>query len=169
MIVIDDASPDGTLDVAKKLQKEYGEDKIVLKPRSGKLGLGTAYVHGLKYARGEYVILMDADLSHHPKFIPEMIKLRDEHEVNTQNMDLVIHSVFQYDIVTGTRYAQGGGVSGWDLKRKVISRGANFLAQVHRDIYLPNVRALVPTLAGCIRPNGFVSLVSSRRSCRANC
>ncbi|KAH7721899.1 dolichol Phosphate Mannosyltransferase family member [Aphelenchoides avenae] len=114
VIVIDDASDDGTLEVAKKLQKEYGEDKIVLKPRSGKLGLGTAYVHGLKYARGEYVILMDADLSHHPKFIPEMIKLRNEHG---------------YDIVTGTRYAQGGGVSGWDLKRKVISRGANFLAQ----------------------------------------
>lgn len=51
--MIDDASPDKTLEVAERLQKEYGSEKIVLKPRSGKLGLGTAYVHGLKYARGE--------------------------------------------------------------------------------------------------------------------
>ncbi|TMS38215.1 hypothetical protein L596_004985 [Steinernema carpocapsae] len=114
VIVIDDNSPDGTLEVAKKLQKEYGEEKIVLKPRAGKLGLGTAYIHGLKFARGKFIILMDADLSHHPKFIPEMIQLQRENN---------------YDIVTGTRYALGGGVSGWNLKRKVISRGANFLAQ----------------------------------------
>lgn len=70
IIVIDDASPDGTLNVAKQLQDIYGGDKIVLKPRAGKLGLGTAYIHGLKYAKGNYVIIMDADLSHHPKFIP---------------------------------------------------------------------------------------------------
>ncbi|KAI1733096.1 glycosyl transferase family 2 domain-containing protein [Ditylenchus destructor] len=114
VIIIDDASPDGTLEVAKKLQNEYGEDKIVLKPRAGKLGLGTAYIHGIKFARGKFVIIMDADLSHHPKFIPKMIELQ---------------KVKNYDIVTGTRYAGGGGVSGWDLKRKIISRGANFLAQ----------------------------------------
>lgn len=76
VIIIDDASPDGTLEVAKKLQQEYGENKIVLKPRSGKLGLGTAYIHGMKYSRGEFIILMDADMSHHPKFIPQMIQLR---------------------------------------------------------------------------------------------
>ncbi|KAK0416280.1 hypothetical protein QR680_012395 [Steinernema hermaphroditum] len=114
IIVIDDNSPDGTLDIAKALQKEYGASKIVLRPREGKLGLGTAYIHGLKSARGKYVILMDADLSHHPKFIPAMIKVQRERNC---------------DIVTGTRYALGGGVSGWNLKRKVISRGANFLAQ----------------------------------------
>ncbi|CAI5449688.1 unnamed protein product [Caenorhabditis angaria] len=114
VIVIDDGSPDGTLEVAKKLQAEYGEEKIVLRPRAGKLGLGTAYVHGLAHARGEFVILMDADLSHHPKFIPEMIALQQKYKL---------------DIVTGTRYANGGGVSGWDLKRKTISKGANFLAQ----------------------------------------
>ncbi|EPB71482.1 hypothetical protein ANCCEY_09419, partial [Ancylostoma ceylanicum] len=119
VIVIDDASPDGTQEVAERLQKEYGEDKIILKPREGKLGLGTAYIHGLKYARGEFIILMDADLSHHPKFIPEMIELQKKENVGDS-----------LDIVTGTRYALGGGVCGWDVKRKTISKGANFLAQM---------------------------------------
>ncbi|XP_064393476.1 dolichol-phosphate mannosyltransferase subunit 1-like [Halichondria panicea] len=115
IIVIDDNSPDGTLDVAKQLQRLYGEDKIVLRPRKAKLGLGTAYIHGIKNATGNFIFIMDADLSHHPKFIPEFIKLQEENN---------------YDIVSGTRYALGGGVYGWDLRRKIISRGANFLAQV---------------------------------------
>ncbi|KAG7213695.1 hypothetical protein KM043_002936 [Ampulex compressa] len=115
IIVIDDGSPDGTLDMAKQLQKVYGEDKIVLRPRESKLGLGTAYMHGLKHATGNFIILMDADLSHHPKFIPKMVELQ-------KYLDL--------DIVSGTRYAHGGGVSGWDFKRKLISRGANFLTQI---------------------------------------
>ncbi|CAO3686519.1 unnamed protein product [Umbelopsis ramanniana] len=111
--IIDDASPDGTQEVARELQKIYGEDRIQLRPRAGKLGLGTAYVHGIQYATGNYTIIMDADFSHHPKFIPEMIKLQKEHD---------------YDVVSGTRYKTGGGVYGWDLKRKLVSRGANFLA-----------------------------------------
>lgn len=65
IIVIDDGSPDGTLDMAAQLQRVYGEDKIVLKPREKKLGLGTAYVHGIQYATGNFVVIMDADLSHH--------------------------------------------------------------------------------------------------------
>merc|ERR1712038_1858637 len=96
IIVIDDGSPDGTLEVAKKLQEIYGEETVVLRPREKKLGLGTAYVHGLKHAKGDFIIIMDADLSHHPKFIPEFIKLQGEND---------------YDIVTGTRYAGGGGVN----------------------------------------------------------
>lgn len=65
IIIIDDGSPDGTLDVAKELQIIYGNDKIVLKPRGAKLGLGTAYIHGIKHANGNFIIIMDADLSHH--------------------------------------------------------------------------------------------------------
>ncbi|KAF6032955.1 hypothetical protein EB796_008751 [Bugula neritina] len=65
IIVIDDGSPDGTLDIAKKLQDIYGADKIVLRPREKKLGLGTAYIHGIKHASGNFIIIMDADLSHH--------------------------------------------------------------------------------------------------------
>ncbi|GFO02954.1 dolichol-phosphate mannosyltransferase subunit 1 [Plakobranchus ocellatus] len=115
IIIIDDGSPDGTLDVAKELQRIYGEDKIVLRPREKKLGLGTAYIHGIKHATGNFVIILDADLSHHPKFLPEFIRKQAEKD---------------YDVVTGTRYSGNGGVFGWDLKRKVISRGANYLTQV---------------------------------------
>ncbi|TPX49271.1 hypothetical protein SeMB42_g02669 [Synchytrium endobioticum] len=115
IIIIDDASPDGTLEVAKQLQNVYGQEQIILRPRPGKLGLGTAYVHGSQSATGNFIIIMDADFSHHPKFIPEFVRLQTLHN---------------YDIVTGTRYAEGGGVYGWDLKRKLISRGANFVASL---------------------------------------
>lgn len=65
IIIIDDNSPDGTLKAAEQLQKIYGEEKIVLRPREKKLGLGTAYIHGIKHATGNFIIIMDADLSHH--------------------------------------------------------------------------------------------------------
>ncbi|XP_062955165.1 dolichol-phosphate mannosyltransferase subunit 1 isoform X2 [Cynocephalus volans] len=105
IIIIDDGSPDGTRDVAEQLEKIYGSDKIVLRPREKKLGLGTAYIHGMKHATGNYIIIMDADLSHHPKFIPEFIRKQKEGN---------------FDIVSGTRYKGNGGVYGWDLKRKII-------------------------------------------------
>ena len=73
IIIIDDGSPDGTLEVAKDLQRIYGEEKIVLAPREKKLGLGTAYIHGIKRASGNFVIIMDADLSHHVSTYPELI------------------------------------------------------------------------------------------------
>lgn len=113
VVIVDDSSPDNTLEVAQAIQKSYGENHVTIVSRKGKLGLGTAYIAGLKAAKGERIILMDADLSHHPKFIPKMVDL-----MNTTKKE----------IITGTRYAQGGGVYGWDLKRKVTSKGANFLA-----------------------------------------
>lgn len=67
----------------------------------------------MQFATGKFVIIMDADFSHHPKFLPRMIKKQLEGN---------------YDIVTGTRYAGDGGVYGWDLKRKLVSRGANLFA-----------------------------------------
>lgn len=112
LIIVDDGSPDGTQEVALQLVKTYAPH-VILQPRTGKLGLGTAYVHGLKFAKGNFIIIMDADFSHHPKFIPQMIALQKEQD---------------YDIVTGTRYAPGGGVFGWDLKRKLTSKGANIFA-----------------------------------------
>ncbi|EMC92666.1 glycosyltransferase family 2 protein [Baudoinia panamericana UAMH 10762] len=127
IIIVDDASPDGTQTIANQLIKAYNTtttnnpqksksssgERIKLKPRAGKLGLGTAYVHGLQFATGNFVIIMDADFSHHPKFLPTMIRKQAEAD---------------YDIVTGTRYAGAGGVYGWDLKRKLVSRGANLVA-----------------------------------------
>ncbi|KAL7304881.1 hypothetical protein TKK_0002686 [Trichogramma kaykai] len=115
IIIIDDNSPDGTQDMARQLQKVYGTDIVRLEPRAKKLGLGTAYIHGMERATGNFIIIMDADLSHHPKFIPEMIKRQKETNC---------------DIVTGTRYAGNGGVYGWDFRRKFISRAANYLTQV---------------------------------------
>lgn len=115
VIIIDDGSPDGTLDAAKQLQKIYGEEKIVLRPRDKKLGLGTAYMHGLKSATGNFIVLMDADLSHHPKYIPQFIAKQQSEKS---------------DIVTGTRYSGNGGVNGWDFRRKLISCGANYLTQL---------------------------------------
>lgn len=112
LIIVDDGSPDGTQTVAKQLEKAYAPH-VHLQTRTGKLGLGTAYVHGLQFAKGNFIIIMDADFSHHPKFIPEMIRKQ---------------KAGNYDIVTGTRYAGDGGVFGWDLKRKVTSKGANIFA-----------------------------------------
>lgn len=113
VVVVDDSSPDNTLAVAEALQRSYGEKYVRIISRKGKLGLGTAYVAGLKVAKGDRIVLMDADLSHHPKFIKQMVAKMEANKV---------------EIVTGTRYAHGGGVYGWDLRRKLTSKGANFLA-----------------------------------------
>uniref|UniRef100_A0A667ZI77 Dolichol-phosphate mannosyltransferase subunit 1 n=1 Tax=Myripristis murdjan TaxID=586833 RepID=A0A667ZI77_9TELE len=114
IIVIDDGSPDGTLEVAEQLQQIYGEDKIVSSPLVSGLAQGTAYIHGIKHATGNFIIIMDADLSHHVMFV---LFVRKQKEGN-------------YDLVSGTRYRGNGGVYGWDLRRKIISRGANFVTQV---------------------------------------
>eukprot|EP00956_Cyclotella_meneghiniana_P012343 scaffold17537_cov71-Cyclotella_meneghiniana.AAC.3 len=113
IVVVDDSSPDNTLEVAQKLQTLFGKEHIEIVSRPGKLGLGSAYSAGLKASSGDRIILMDADLSHHPKFIPEMISVMEKQNVQ---------------IVSGTRYKRGGGVAGWDTFRKLTSCGANFLA-----------------------------------------
>lgn len=115
VIVVDDNSPDGTTQVAKELQKIYGTERLVVTGREKKLGLGSAYIFGIKHAKGNFVVIMDADLSHHPKFIKEFIEKQKENN---------------YDIVTGTRYSGDGGVYGWNMKRKTISRTANYITQV---------------------------------------
>lgn len=117
IVVVDDSSPDNTLEVAKSLQKIFGKDHFQIVSRPGKLGLGTAYSAGLKKSSGQRIILMDADLSHHPKFIPEMISVMDDPKRKKK-----------VEIVSGTRYSKGGGVAGWDTFRKLTSCGANFLA-----------------------------------------
>jgi len=66
------------------------------------------------FSLGNFIILMDADFSHHPKFIPEFIKVQSETNA---------------DVVTGTRYKRGGGIYGWNFIRKLTSRVANFIAK----------------------------------------
>ena len=68
IVVVEDSSPDGTYEVALQLQRLFGEGRLKILKRPGKLGLGTAYIDGLKLTTGNFVILMDADLSHHVRW-----------------------------------------------------------------------------------------------------
>jgi dolichol-phosphate mannosyltransferase len=78
------------------------------------MGLGSAYIDGINFCTGDFVVIMDADLSHHPKYLPTFIERQ---------------KASGCDIVTGTRYKPGGGVFGWDFGRKLTSRVANFIAK----------------------------------------
>jgi len=110
ILVIDDNSPDGTGDIVKNLQKK--NEHIFIIERSGKLGLGTAYVRGFHWAleRGyKYILEMDADLSHNPDDVPRLIK------TCKNGADLTI----------GSRYSEGVNVVNWPIKRLLLSYGAN--------------------------------------------
>ena len=115
IIVVDDNSPDGTSEVVKKV-KEYNHSVILIQ-RKGKLGLGTAYIKGIKYVLenldSEIIMTMDADFSHNPKYIPDFVK-----KIKEGN-----------DIVLGSRYIPGGGIGNWGVHRTIISKGANYLAK----------------------------------------
>lgn len=115
VLVVDDNSPDGTADVVKKLQKEY-VGRVHLIERPGKLGLGTAYVEGFKFALKngyDFVFEMDADLSHDPKEIPNILR----------------NALDSYDIVVGSRYSHGVSVMNWPMSRVLLSYFANAYAR----------------------------------------
>lgn len=108
ILIIDDGSPDGTAKIVKELQKKYSKS-LFLKERSGKLGLGTAYIHGFKWAlenNYEYIFEMDADFSHDPKDLP---RLYDACHKN--NGDLAI----------GSRYVKGVNIVNWPMSRLLMS------------------------------------------------
>jgi dolichol-phosphate mannosyltransferase len=111
VVIIDDNSPDGTGQLAEQLKKEYKFLKVIHRP--SKLGLGSAYREGFHAAEGKLLFTMDADLSHDPSYIPKFIE-KAEHS----------------DVIVGSRYVEGGGIVGWGLYRKMVSRIANFLARV---------------------------------------
>ena len=116
LIVVDDNSPDGTGDVARALSGRFG-NRIELIARESKAGLGTAYIDGFSHAiaqGADYVLQMDADLSHAPEYIPAFLDaLRDA------------------DVVVGSRYTQGGAVDeGWHFKRHMLSSSANLCIRV---------------------------------------
>jgi len=114
LLIVDDNSPDETGRKVKKLLKKY--TNLFLETRSKKSGLGTAYIFGFKWAlenKYDYVIQMDADLSHNPKDLPLMVKkLKD------------------YDLVIGSRYIKGISVVNWPLRRLMLSYGANAYSRV---------------------------------------
>lgn len=115
VLVIDDGSPDGTADIVRAKMEEY--DSVFLIEREGKLGLGTAYVTGFKYAleRGyTYICEMDADFSHNPEDLPRLIE-----KVKSGEADLSV----------GSRYSQGISIVNWPLSRLILSYCANVYAR----------------------------------------
>ena len=108
ILIIDDGSPDGTAKIVKELQKKYSKS-LFLKERSGKLGLGTAYIHGFKWAlenNYEYIFKMDADFSHDPKDLPRLYEA-----CHKNNGDLAI----------GSRYVKGVNIVNWPMSRLLMS------------------------------------------------
>lgn len=114
VLVIDDNSPDGTGQIADEMAARDPRVKVMHRP--GKLGLGTATLAGFRFAIDHdytWVLNLDADFSHHPRYIPSLMGCA---RVS--------------DVVIGSRYMPGGGVVGWGLKRKLMSRGINFYARL---------------------------------------
>lgn len=115
ILIVDDSSPDGTGTIIKKLIGKY-KKQLHLMTRLKKEGLGKAYVAGFKWAlKGDYqyIVSMDADFSHAPKYLPKMLEKAKDN-----------------DIVIGSRYVPGGGIVGWDWKRQLNSRGANLVTRM---------------------------------------
>lgn len=112
VLVVDDSSPDGTADIVKELQSKY-PGQLFLEERKGKLGLGTAYIHGFKWAveKGyNFIFEIDADFSHDPTDLPKL------------------YSACKYegaDVAVGSRYTKGGGFVNWPWDRIVLSRGGS--------------------------------------------
>ena len=117
MLVIDDNSPDGTADIVKSLQLKY-PNELFLEERKGKLGLGTAYIHGFKwaYSRGyQYIFEMDADFSHNPS---DLERLYDACKNGGA------------DVAVGSRYVQGGGNVNWPWDRVLLSKGGSLYTRL---------------------------------------
>jgi dolichol-phosphate mannosyltransferase len=118
LLVIDDNSPDGT---GRWCDEQAEKDpRIHCLHREGKLGLGTAIVAGMRYAieRGyQFVLNVDADFSHHPRYLPQLIA------------GMTPADSPPVDVMIGSRYVAGGGIEGWPLKRYLMSRSVNLYAR----------------------------------------
>lgn len=120
LLIIDDNSPDGTAEKVQELQKQYANLHLI--QRAGKLGLGTAYVTGFKWAlerNFEYIFEMDCDFSHDPNDVPRLL------EAATSN-----------DLVIGSRYIDGIRIINWPFKRLLLSYGASIYTRIITGIKL---------------------------------
>ena len=116
MLIVDDNSPDGTADQVRELQRVF-EEKLFLEVRTQKSGLGTAYIHGFKWAierKYNYIFEMDADFSHRPS---DLLRL---HRACLNGADVAI----------GSRYKKGVNVVNWPLYRILLSYGASFYVKL---------------------------------------
>ncbi|MGQ9588304.1 MAG: glycosyltransferase [Thermoplasmata archaeon] len=111
IVIVDDNSPDGTGARAEELAKTHAM-KVV--HRSGKFGLSSAVLEGVAASSGSVVVVMDADLSHPPEKIPEMVSKIGSNEA---------------EVVFGSRYVKGGSVENWPIHRRIVSKGATLLAR----------------------------------------
>lgn len=116
VLVVDDNSPDKTYELVETLSSTHYPNQLFLLKRSGKLGLGTAYVAGFKWALSRnyaYIMEMDADFSHNPAYIKDFMQ-----------------AIKTADLVLGSRYVAGGGVINWGWMRKLISRGGSLYSRL---------------------------------------
>lgn len=116
VLIIDDGSPDGTASIVKSLTATY-QNRLFIEERTGKLGLGTAYIHGFKWClqRGyEYIFEMDADFSHNPKDLMRLL------EACKKGAGVAI----------GSRYVKGGAVKNWPANRILLSKGASLYTRI---------------------------------------
>ena len=117
VLVIDDGSPDGTADLVRELQPRFN-GTVFLEERRGKLGLGTAYIHGFKWglAKGyQFIFEMDADFSHNPKDLPRLFQACKNEGA---------------DVAIGSRYVRGGGVYNWPKNRIALSKGGSLYTRM---------------------------------------
>ncbi len=116
ILIIDDGSPDGTADIVKNLFPIY-PGKLFLEERKGKLGLGTAYIHGFRWCLKngyQFICEMDADFSHNPK---DLIRL---HEACAKGAGVAV----------GSRYVKGGKLENWPMDRILLSKGASLYTRI---------------------------------------
>ena len=117
VLVIDDGSPDGTADIVKSLMQNF-PNQLFIEERKGKLGLGTAYIHGFKWCldKGyQFIFEMDADFSHNPKDL-ERLYLACKNSCG--------------DVAVGSRYVPGGKTENWPWDRRFYSRGGSLYTRI---------------------------------------
>lgn len=134
LLIIDDGSPDGTAVIVKRLQLEF-PDQLHLEERKGKLGLGTAYIHGFKWALAksyDFIFEMDADFSHNPD---DLIRLR-EACVPVGNAGLI-----GADVAIGSRYIKGVNVVNWPMGRVLMSYFASMYVRLVTGINIQDATA----------------------------